>query len=238
MTLPTILAAGAVILAGASAGADEPAPKAEDARAQVEPAAADSDAPLPEGFPTATRPGMIEVKSYPAYRSAVARGKDLAADAGGVLFFPLFNHISRKEIAMTAPVISTYASAEMVDDPKKRGDMTMEFLYRRPDQGETGQGVGAIRVEDHPAGRYLCLGLQGEMGPDRMKDGLAKLRAWLSEHEDQWVEAGPPRQLGYHGPMTPSARRLWEVQVPVRPAGEDPEPAGGEPRATEADDPR
>jgi hypothetical protein len=36
---------------------------------------ADSDSPLPEGWPDATVPGKIEVKDYPAYRSAVAKAK-------------------------------------------------------------------------------------------------------------------------------------------------------------------
>ncbi len=36
---------------------------------------ADSDSPLPEGWPDATIPGRIEIKNYPAYRSAVAEAK-------------------------------------------------------------------------------------------------------------------------------------------------------------------
>ena len=59
------------------------------------------------------------------------------------------------------------------------------------------------------------------MTPEQMADGVATLRAWLAEHEGEWTEAGPPRQLGYNGPMTPAARRLWEVQLPIAPVASD-----------------
>jgi hypothetical protein len=47
---------------------------------------------------------------------------------------------------------------------------------------------------------------------------VATLRKWLDEHKGEWVEDGPPRRLGYHGPMTPSVQRLWEIQIPVKEA--------------------
>jgi hypothetical protein len=182
----------------------------------AEPKAADGDAPLPDGWPAATRPGVIEIKHYPAYRSAIARAKEVTTKTDESLFFPLFLHISRKKIAMTAPVVSTYESA-MLDDPRQKGEATMEFLYRTPNQGELGKGVGAVKVEDHPAATYVCLGVQGEMNPERLHAEMAKLKTWLGSHRDEWVEAGEPRRLGYHGPMTPTAQRLWEVQMPVKP---------------------
>jgi hypothetical protein len=223
------LAAGLALIApaGPSPAADDP--KAGDAPRPVEPKAADADAPLPVGFPDATRPGAIEVKSYPAYRSAVARGEGLTLDSGDALFWPLFNHIARKEIAMTAPVINTYEGAGLLSEPDARGAVAMEFPYREPDQGEAGRDGDRVTVEDRPAGRYACLGVQGAMTDARMREGVATLRAWLDEHRAEWVESGPPRRLGYHGPMTPTARRLWEVQLPVRPAAEAADPAPDQP---------
>lgn len=200
-------------LLSASARADEPpAPKA-----------ADADAPLPVGFPGATAPGVIEVKSYPAYRSAVAEGRGMSLSSGDFLFWALFNHIEKNEIAMTAPVINTYRTPELIERPDARGEVSMEFLYREPSQGSTGPDGNLVTVTDHPAGRYVCLGLQGGMSGDRMREGVARLRDWLEEHRGEWVADGPPRRLGYHGPMTPVARRLWEVQIPVRPATDAPE---------------
>jgi hypothetical protein len=158
---------------------------------------------------------MIEVKNYPGYRSAVARGKDGGLGADNILFFPLFNHITKSEIAMTTPVVMNYAP-EVVKDPKARGAISMEFVYRSPTMGQTGQGVGAVKVEDHPASAYVCLGVQGDLDPERMRQGVAALDAWLADHKSEWVQDGPARRLGYHGPMTKRNERLWEVQIPVK----------------------
>lgn len=188
----------------------------------VEPKAADSDSPLPEGFPTATKPGAIEVKTYPAYRSAIARNPKATSMTGDMLFWPLFNHISKSNIEMTAPVINSYPAA-MVTTPGAQGEITMEFLYRSTKQGETGAGVGVVEVKDHPAATFLCLGVQGQMADSRMREGMTALRTWLDEHKNEWVEDKdhPSRRLGYHGPMTPVQRRLWEVQLPIKPAKSD-----------------
>ena len=172
--------------------------------------------PCPKGSPGRPHPGQSRSRAYPVYRSAVARGENLSLGSGDMLFFSLFNHISRRGVEMTAPVINTYESTEMVADPDRRGDVSMEFLYRQPDQGEAGPGVGNVQVEDHPKITVVSLGVQGGMSEDVMKSGLARLRTWLVEHADEWVAAGPPRRLGYHGPMTPAPQRLWEIQVPIR----------------------
>jgi SOUL heme-binding protein len=186
---------------------------------KVAPRPADSDAPLAEGWPGATKPGAIEVKKYPAYRSAVARAKGASLPADNVLFWPLFNHISRRGVEMTTPVVNTY-TPDMIASPKATGDMSMEFVYRSPALGEPGAGVGSVKVEDHPAATFVCLGVQGRMNPERLREGVASLHKWLDDHRADWVVAGPPRRLGYHGPMTPVDQRLWEVQIPVKPAAQ------------------
>lgn len=219
------------LLASSTQGDDKPAPPKVPTRleafvipsARVKPA--DSDAPMAEGWPGGTEPGLIEVKKYPAYRSAIVRAQGGSIGADNVLFFPLFRHISDSEIAMTTPVVSTY-TPEMVERPKATGDMSMEFVYRSPTQGQTGRGVGNVKVEDHPAGTFVCLGVQGDLDAERMRKGVQALRAWLKDHKDDWVEDGPPRRLGYHGPMTPRDERLWEVQLPLKPASKKPAEAG------------
>jgi hypothetical protein len=198
--------------------AQDSEPSAEPPR--VEPKAADSDAPLPLGFPDATKPGEIEVKDYPAYRSAVAKSDGAMAQGGDLLFFWLFNHIQKKDIAMTAPVINNYQDAEMLQNPSARGNLSMEFLYRQPDQGETGEGVGPVEVKDFPPAKYVCLGIQGRMTNPVMREGIETLNAWL-EASKEWEPAGPPRRLGYHGPMTPVEQRLWEIQIPVKPTSNE-----------------
>jgi len=93
----------------------------------VEPKAADADAPLAEGWPKATQPGVIEVKAFPGYRGAVACGKNATMGADTGLFSPLFLHISRSNVEMTAPVINTYEPV-MLDKPGSTGDVAMEFV--------------------------------------------------------------------------------------------------------------
>lgn len=233
--MPTVPIAilSVLVLAASTTLADEPgitprkprqgdaSPASEAVRARnptVAFKAADGDSPLAEGWPAATLPGMIERKTYPAYRSAVARAKQAPMGADNVLFWPLFNHISKKGVEMTTPVVNTY-EPEMVGDAKATGEMTMEFVYRTTTLGETGQGVGSVQVEDHPEAQYVCLGLQGGMSVKRLQDGLAELNRWLAEHKTEWVAAGSPRRLGYHGPMTPVEQRLWEVQIPIQAIG-------------------
>jgi len=81
-----------------------------------------------------------------------------------------------------------------------------------------------VKVEDHPATTFVCLGVQGDLDPDRMRQGVDVLKNWINDHKAEWVEDGPPRRLGYHGPMTKRDERLWEVQIPIkavpRPAAE------------------
>src|SRR5437660_664308 len=108
--------------------ADDPKPAAS----KVHPKPADGDAPLAEGFPDATEPGKIEVKRYPAYRSAVTKANKASVSSGGLMFFSLLNHIQSNKIEMTAPVINTFKTPRMIEMPGARGEVTMEFVYRSP----------------------------------------------------------------------------------------------------------
>jgi len=218
----------AVSAFGVPAAADEPQTAPPEA-AQAPDAPPPPDAPLPEDFPPPTAPETIEIKTYPPYRSAWTKGENMNMQSGDMLFFWLFRHISERNVAMTAPVINTYVDPEVATDPSATGELTMEFLYERPDQGEAGEGVGPVTVKDFPETTVVALGFQGEMTPERMTEGVQRLKAWLGERKAEWTAAGPPRRLGYHGPMTPTEKRHWEIQIPVAPADkadDAPEPAG------------
>ena len=54
---------------------------------------------------------------------------------------------------------------------------------------------------------------RGEIGTVGSGLGVFLDRWWSAEHKGEWVEDGPPRRLGYHGPMTPAAQRLWYYSV-------------------------
>lgn len=183
--------------------------------APPQPKPGNADAPFAAGWPDATTPGKIEIKQYPAYRSAVARAKNASMGSDNLMFFSLFRHITRSNVEMTSPVVNTY-EPKMIENPKALGEVSMEFLYSSPDLGKAGKGVGAVEVVDHPAATYVCLGVQGRMDDQLMIEGVSKLRQWLDQNKAEWVEDGLPRRLGYHGPMTPVAQRLWEVQLPVK----------------------
>jgi hypothetical protein len=211
---------GPVVLAWVGSAAGQEAATASQAPARPAARAADSDAPLPEGFPGATAPDQIEVKVYPAYRSAVAKGEGMTAASGDLLFWVLFNHIQKQDVAMTSPVINTYPDPAMMAEPGKRGEVTMEFLYRNQGVGETGRDTAVVEVVDHAPQAYVCLGLQGPMTPERLAEANRRLTAWLEAHGSEYRASGPPRRLGYHGPMTPVEQRLWEVQIPVKQVAE------------------
>ncbi len=202
-------------VASDAARADDP----KLAASKVKPRPADGDAPLAEGFPDATEPGKIEVKRYPAYRSAVTTSKTATVSSGDLMFFTLFNHIQKNQVEMTAPVINTFKTPRMIETPGAKGEVTMEFVYRSPREGKSGPDGPSVEVVDHPARSFVCLGFQGgKMSDDQMRKAVVTLRNWLDDHKGEWIEAGPPRRLGYHGPMTPPAQRLWEVQIPVKAA--------------------
>lgn len=204
-------------LSAIPARGDDPAPK-QDAK-KVEPRTADSDAPLAEGFPDATKPGQIEVKTYPEYRSAVANLDKATMNSGNLMFFPLFNHIQKNNVEMTAPVINTFKTPEMIKTPGAKGEVSMEFVYRTTSLGKTGKDNAMVEVVDHPKQTFVCAGFQGgDLSPDQMRDAMSTLNTWLDEHKSEWTADGSPRRLGYHGPMTPAAQRLWEVQIPIKPA--------------------
>ena len=210
--------AAVLLQLGSDVEADDPptAPLSAFTIKGVEPRAFDADSPLAEGWPAATKPGMIEVKKFPAYRGAVARAKDASMGSDNVLFFSLFNHITKSDVAMTAPVVNEF-DPSMIADSAAKGDIEMEFVYRTPTTGTAGRGVGAVMVEDRPAGSFVCLGVQGDMNPDKLRLAIKTLQGWLEEHKAEWVASGNSRRLGYHAPMVNEDKRWWEVQIPVKP---------------------
>jgi len=172
--------------------------------------------PLPDGYPPPTPPGAIELKYYPAVRRAGISGT-MSPDWGmNFAFFPLFNHIKRRDIAMTSPVEMNYDGLG-APGATKPTDWTMSFLYRTLALGP--KGVDSederILVEDIPPATVLAIGMRGSYKLHRVNAGLAALRDWLSS-QSEWEAAGDPRALFYNGPELRSADKWLEVQLPVR----------------------
>ncbi len=194
------------------AGAAEPAANANQKPWLV------SEANLPEGYPAAGPVDEVVIKTYPPHRLARVRS-DGGTDG---MFWKLFNHIKRNDIAMTAPVEMSWgdntAPAAIGVKPASEPN-AMAFLYREPTLGDAGADPedGTVMVEDVPELKVVSIGLRGSYGKKTFLQGYETLTAWLADHPE-WQAAGSPRTLGYNSPMVPGFMKFSEVQIPVTPA--------------------
>jgi len=189
---------------------------------RYEPTGSRVDTELPEGYPAPTPPKAIEVKKYPAARRAEVSGT-MNPDAGtNIGFWPLFQHIQRKEIAMTSPVEMDYrdwssgGEAEGAEAVERPGAWTMSFLYRTADMGATGAD-GNVQVVDTEPVTMLSIGMNGPYRVAAVRLGLKRLREWL-DGQNAWeaIEGADPRAMYYNDPSVPDQRKWLEVQIPVR----------------------
>lgn len=170
-------------------------------------------AETPEGWPSITPVGKVEIKTYPVYRAAAVRDAGDTRDPSGSLFMTLFNHIQKNDIAMTAPVDMSYGNAVDASSGSFPRVTSMAFLYRSTDLGRVGRD-GAVTVEDVAPRQYASVGVRGDYNARTFQRGLKQLESWLSAHPE-WKRAGEPRFLGYNGPFVPPFWRYGEVQIPV-----------------------
>lgn len=178
--------------------------------------AASITTPLPAGYPAPTPPGAIDIKTYPSVRRAQISGSvtpDLGMNVG---FFPLFNHIKRRDIAMTSPVEMDYTGmSNSADNPD---GWTMAFLYRTPELGDVGadERDERVKVLDTEPVTVLAIGLQGFYSVGRIRDGIGVLEKWLADNP-QWEAAGDARAFYYNGPEKRNRDKWAEAQLPIRP---------------------
>jgi hypothetical protein len=187
------------------------------------------EAPLPEGYPAPTPPGMIELKTYPSVRRAEYSAKGSSNFGMNVGFWPLFNHIKSREIAMTSPVEMDYKPAgertPLAPMQDAEGSWTMSFLYRKADLGPTGED-GRIKVVDTPEMTVLSIGMRGAYGMGTVNSGMDALSKWLAA-QSQWEAIGDPRGLNYNGPEVSMKNKWSEVQIVVRRRSATSSPATG-----------
>ena len=172
------------------------------------------ESPLPDGYPEPTPFGAIDIKDYPSVRRAELTSKDDSGTGMVAGFFPLFNHIKKRDIPMTAPVEMDYPGLYtdfMKDEPGAEGETKMSFLYRSSTQGPVGED-GKIVVRDAAPVTVLSVGARGAFDAAKEFDAL---RTWLKAQEE-WEVAGDPRMFVYNGPFIDPEWRWSEVQVPVR----------------------
>lgn len=167
-----------------------------------------SEAPLPEGWPAPSLPGLVRIKKYPIVRIANVTAKS----ADGSQFMTLFNHIKKQDIPMTAPVIMGYSD----EQKSMKNTQNMGFLYRDTKQGKTGN-FQAVDVRDQPVATYVSVAVMGSYRSSKFEKEVTMLKQWLKENP-QWQANGPPRVLGYNSPFMPFWMKYSEVQIPVKPS--------------------
>ena len=174
------------------------------------------EAPLPQGYPPPTPAETMEIKTYPSVRRAEVTASGNSNLGSNLAFWPLFNHIKERDIAMTSPVEMDYrgmASEDGTALDESKGTWTMSFLYRSADLGPTGED-GRVKIVDAPPVTVLSIGMRGGYGMSKVNEGLAKLHEWLAANP-QWKACGEPRALNYNGPAVRMKDKWSEVQLPV-----------------------
>jgi hypothetical protein len=173
------------------------------------------EAGLPEAFPAPSSPGEIVVKFYPSVRGAFVHSDGALSDAASRAFRPLFRHIRRAGVPMTAPVVAGYPVTVADQD---RGLATVAFLY--PDQrtGSIGSD-GEVTVADFRPLVVVSIGVLGRYDTETMRAAMRDLDSWLDENSQTWQRDGEVRRLMYERPSWLKGSRLYsEVQIPIRPA--------------------
>ncbi len=163
------------------------------------------EADMPEGFPSFTPVGSVEVKEYPAYRKAVTSAKS------GVAFWTLFAHIKRNGIAMTTPVEMGFD-----DDSETNEADSMAFLYGDRNRGRLGTQGGA-EVLDVPRMFVVSTGVRGLRSEQAIQSAKDRLEEWLDRNQARYARSGPLRVMAYNSPFVPRDQNFFEVQIPVRP---------------------
>lgn len=158
-----------------------------------------AEAPIPKDFPAFTPVGVIEVKQYPAYRKAVGKS-----------FWPLFRHIQKQNIPMTAPV-------EMKSSPSsKKGQMA--FLYETTEVGNLGE-IDGVEVQETPATLVASLGVRGKTNKSMTEQAKATLEKWLvsqSKYQRAAEDETAFRLYGYNSPMVSNSEKYWEAQMLIK----------------------
>ena len=172
-----------------------------------------TDTKLPVGYPAPTPPGAIELKHYASVRRAEYTSDGTSTWQSIRGFWPLFQHIQRNDIAMTAPVEMETKDTNDDGDPDQS---TMTFLYHTTDDGPTGTD-GDITITDTEPQTWLAIGVQGRITRQSWFELEKQLSDWLSTQSD-WQSTGTPRTLGYNGPNIPNRNQWWEFQIQVIPA--------------------
>lgn len=182
------------------------------------------EANLPEGFPKPGPAGTVVLKTYPAHRLARVTAGDQPASSNG-MFRPLFRHIKKNNIKMTAPVEMVYdPTPQTTEQPTDHDESdqalrmrSMAFFYASAELGEVGQD-GAVRIIDVQPQTVASIGMRGDYTASRLEWAVDELDDWITQQREAGRTIrviGPPRYMGYNSPFVPGFLKFGEVQLPV-----------------------
>ena len=147
--------------------------------------------------------GSPELKTLPAGVLLKASAAGSYFDQSNRLFGPLFNYISKHDIAMTTPVEAKIDGAAMY------------FWVAEGQRGKVAGSSGNVEVIEVPERHVASLGAKGGYSRENFEKTRDALLAWLGARKD--VEpAGPPYAVYWNGPFLPGFMKRYEVHVPVR----------------------
>jgi hypothetical protein len=179
------------------------------------------EAKLPEGYPPPGPVGTVIVKHYPPSRLAmVTNGDDdqvKSRRSQNDMFRPLFNHISKNDIKMTAPVIIGYGDVAPESAAANARPVSMAFVYASREIGATGAEGNAVHVVDVPPMTVASIGIRGSLSDARWREVIGQIERWLeSEPGRAYSRGGSPRYLAYNSPFVPWFLKYGEVQLPLK----------------------
>jgi hypothetical protein len=174
------------------------------------------EASLPAGVPAPGPIGEVIVKNYPACREATVTALDAGGKGDDRMFMTLFDHIQKRKVSMTSPVVMDFAAAKSAGTaPPPSPPIAMSFFYGSREIGQAGTD-GKVTVHDIPPMTVLSVGVRGRYDAAHFEIGMRAIDDWMAKHPQVYEVAGTPRFLGYNSPFVPWFLRYGEVQVPVR----------------------
>jgi effector-binding domain-containing protein len=150
--------------------------------------------------------GAAELKTLPAGVLLKASATGTYFEQSNRLFRPLFNYISKHDIAMTTPVEAQIESAAMY------------FWVAESQRSKVAGSSENVAVVEVPERHVASLGAKGGYSPENFTKTRDALLEWLKGRKD--VEpAGPAYSVYWSPPFLPGFLKRYEVHVPVRPVG-------------------
>lgn len=156
----------------------------------------------PNAFPP-TAPEVSEFKTLPAGMLLKSTGRGSYFEESNRLFGPLFNYISKHDIAMTTPVEAQIDRAAM-------------FFWVAPgEQAKVAGSQAGVEVVKVGERRVASRGAEGSYSRRNFEATRDALIAWLAQQPGVAAD-GEPYAVYWHGPFTPWFAKRSEVHIPVR----------------------